>query len=61
MSRKIDPRIGSFFLARSDSYPGDKKVREEVLILRKRSNDGYQFKSCALCQSAGLLTSGSTR
>ena len=46
MSRKIDHKMGDFFLARSDSNPGNKKVREKVLILRKRSPDDYQFKSC---------------
>jgi len=41
MSRKIDHKIGSFFRARSDSNPGDKKVREEVLMLIRRSTDGF--------------------
>ena len=49
MSTKIDHKIGSFSLARSDSKPGDWKVREEVLMLIKRSTDDYQFKSCILC------------
>ena len=49
VSRKIDHKIGSFSLARSGSKPGDWKVREEVLMLIKRSTDDYQFKSCILC------------
>jgi hypothetical protein len=58
MSRKIDHKISSFFLAGSDCNPGDKKVREEVLMLKKTSTDDFRFKSCILRESAGLLTLG---
>jgi hypothetical protein len=55
MSTKIDHNIGSFSLARSDSKPGDWKVREEVLMLIKRSTDDYQWSFPRIVDTAKNL------
>ena len=51
MSTKIDHKIGSFSLARSDSKPDDWKVREQVLMLIKRSTDDYQSNRAYFAKS----------
>jgi hypothetical protein len=58
MSRKINRKIWECSPHPFKRHLGNKKVSKEVVRQGKESADNYQFKSCILCQSTGLFSTG---